>query len=251
MAKIIEERPYLWATHIWNMFDFGCDARDEGGVKGRNNKGLVTIDRKVKKDSFYLYKAYWSDEKFVHICSKRYAQRTDDQITLKVYTNCDTVALYDGEELLEEKEGNKIIVFENVKLKDGFNTFVVKAEDLVDTIVLEKVAAPNETYIYVDTAKTGVTNWFDDVDFTKVKEMEFKEGYYSIRDKISEILKNEEAEDVIVNGLSSMLGMKIKASMLNVMGAKSVEELSGLAGDKKIPDGAMEYINEQLQMIKK
>ena len=87
LAKVIDERPWLWATHVWNMFDFGCDARDEGGVKGRNNKGLMTLDRKIRKDAFYLYKAYWSDEEFVHLCSRRYAQRTGEETTVKVYSN--------------------------------------------------------------------------------------------------------------------------------------------------------------------
>ncbi|MWK60556.1 glycoside hydrolase family 2 protein, partial [Pseudomonas otitidis] len=60
MAKMIAERPWLWATHVWNMFDFAADGRDEGGKNGENQKGLVTFDRKIKKDAFYLYKAYWS-----------------------------------------------------------------------------------------------------------------------------------------------------------------------------------------------
>ena len=73
--KIFSKRPYLWSTYVWNMFDFGANIRDEGGVKGRNNKGLITYDRKIKKDAFYMYKANWSDEKFVHITSKRFVDR--------------------------------------------------------------------------------------------------------------------------------------------------------------------------------
>ena len=72
LIKQLFSRKYLWATHVWNMFDFGADARAEGGENGQNHKGLVTFDRKTKKDSFYLYKAWWSKEKFVHIASKRY-----------------------------------------------------------------------------------------------------------------------------------------------------------------------------------
>ena len=85
LAQVFEDRPWVWATHCWNMFDFGCAARNEGGVAGRNNKGLMTIDRKTKKDSFYIYKAWWSDEPFVHICSKRYADRTENEIEVKVH----------------------------------------------------------------------------------------------------------------------------------------------------------------------
>ena len=56
MLRMIEERPWLWATHVWNLFDFAADGRDEGGKHGENQKGLVTIDLKTKKDAFYLYK---------------------------------------------------------------------------------------------------------------------------------------------------------------------------------------------------
>lgn len=61
---MLEERPWIWSSHVWNMFDFGCAARNEGGVAGRNNKGLMTIDRKVKKDSYYIYQAYWNKNRW-------------------------------------------------------------------------------------------------------------------------------------------------------------------------------------------
>ena len=72
ILEMIDKRPYLWATHVWNMFDFGADGRDEGGKNGENQKGLVTFDRKERKDAFYLYKAAWNKkEPFVHICGRR------------------------------------------------------------------------------------------------------------------------------------------------------------------------------------
>ncbi|MGN0572377.1 MAG: glycoside hydrolase family 2 protein, partial [Acutalibacteraceae bacterium] len=75
LIKQLFTRPYIWATHVWNMFDFGADARNEGGENGQNHKGLITFDRKYKKDAFYAYKAWLSDEPFVHICGKRYVDR--------------------------------------------------------------------------------------------------------------------------------------------------------------------------------
>ena len=100
MAKMIGERPYLWATHVWNLFDFAADGRDEGGKHGVNQKGLVTIDRKLKKDAFYLYKAYWSKTPFVHVCGRRYVDRTEDVTEIKVYSNEQSVTLFvDGVEL--------------------------------------------------------------------------------------------------------------------------------------------------------
>ena len=74
------------------MYDFAADARDQGGEPGMNHKGLVTFDRKTKKDSFYIYKAWWSDEPFVHICSKRFADRTQSEIEVKVYSTRRTSA---------------------------------------------------------------------------------------------------------------------------------------------------------------
>ena len=104
------------------MFDFGANIRDEGGVKGRNNKGLVTYDRKIKKDAFYMYKAHWSDEKFVHITSKRFVDRAEDKINVKVYSNCSEVTLYvNGKELESKTSDDRIFIFENVVLQDGIN----------------------------------------------------------------------------------------------------------------------------------
>ena len=82
MAQVFEDRPWVWASHVWNMFDFGCAARNEGGVSGRNNKGLVTMDRKTKKDSYFVYQAYWTQTPMVHIAGRRHAQRAEGAHTL-------------------------------------------------------------------------------------------------------------------------------------------------------------------------
>ena len=99
---MIAERPWLWATHVWNMFDFAADGRDEGGKHGENQKGLVTFDRKLKKDPFYLYKAYWSKEPFVHLCGSRYVDRAEDVTEIKVYSNLPEVSLYKDGQLVEK-----------------------------------------------------------------------------------------------------------------------------------------------------
>ena len=111
MVKMLMERDYIWSSHVWNMFDFGCAARDEGGVAGRNNKGLVTIDRKIKKEAFYLYKAYWSNEPFVYVCGRRYAQRAGETTTVKVYSNQPSVQLYvDGALFCRTKRRESICI---------------------------------------------------------------------------------------------------------------------------------------------
>ena len=162
MAKIISERPWLWATHLWNMFDFGCDARDEGGVKGRNNKGLVTFDRKTYKDAFYLYKAYWSDEPFVHLCSKRFARRTGDVARIKVYSNAPSVTLMVNGKAFATRKGDKVFTFDGVPLaKYTFITAV--AGDCSDSMTLQQVASPEQSYILPRDASAAniAANWFN------------------------------------------------------------------------------------------
>ncbi len=144
MLKCFEKRPFMWATHVWNMFDFAADARDQGGEPGMNHKGLVTFDRKTKKDSFYLYKAYWSDEPFVHICGKRQADRVGDQLALKVYSNQPKVALYVGDKLVSEAQGDKIFRF-TVPM-DGDVSVRMVAGACEDSAAFRKVDTPNPQY---------------------------------------------------------------------------------------------------------
>ena len=144
MLRCFEHRPFLWATHVWNMFDFAADARDQGGEPGMNHKGLVTFDRKTKKDSFYIYKAWWSDEPFVHICGSRYVDRPESTIKVKVYSNQGRVALYANGKLVEEKAGDKVFEFKvplegNVELK-------AVAGNCTDLCAVRRVSAPNPAY---------------------------------------------------------------------------------------------------------
>ena len=111
LIRFIEKRPWMWATHVWNMFDFAADARNQGGEPGMNHKGLVTFDRKTKKDSFYLYKSYWNPEPMVHICSKRYRNRAEEMTTVKVYSNQSVVSLYCNGELLATQSGDHVFTF--------------------------------------------------------------------------------------------------------------------------------------------
>ena len=146
LARVFAQRPWVWGSYVWNMFDFGAAARNEGGVAGRNNKGLVTMDRKIKKDSYYVYKAYWTKEPMVHICGKRYAQRSGETTQIRVYSNQPTVALYVNGELLEVQSADKVFVF-TAALKPGMNTIVARAGDATDTAVLEKVEKEPDIYI--------------------------------------------------------------------------------------------------------
>ena len=144
MLKVIEDRDYLWATHVWNMFDFAADARNQGGEPGMNHKGLVTFDRKTKKDSFYLYKSYWTDEKFVYIALKRFANRCGKTTEVKVYSNCDEISLYNNGNLIGTKKGHKVFKFE-IEMSEK-NELVAKSGDLSDSTVINKVKKPDPAY---------------------------------------------------------------------------------------------------------
>ena len=156
MLKCFDRHPWLWATHVWNMFDFAADARDQGGEPGMNHKGLITFDRKTKKDSFYLYKAWWSEENFVHICSKRFTDRTEKEIEVKVYSNQNSVALYADGKKLAEQTGKHIFRF-RVPLHGKVELKAV-AGDCIDTACFRSVATPNPGYKLVKT-KSKSANW--------------------------------------------------------------------------------------------
>ena len=157
MAKMIAERPWLWATHVWNMFDFAADGRDEGGKNGENQKGLVTFDRKIKKDAFYLYKAYWSREPFVHTCGSRYVDRAEDVTEVKVYSNLPQVSLYVDGRLQETQTGDKVFIF-RVPVT-GKHSVEARAEGYSSAILIRKVDQPNPAYAMAN--RQAVNNWFD------------------------------------------------------------------------------------------
>ena len=156
MLRCFKRHPWMWATHVWNMFDFAADARDQGGEPGMNHKGLVTFDRKTKKDSFYLYKAWWSDEAFVHICSKRFVERTGSTATVKVYSNQSTVALYVNGNKVGEQTGEHVFTFK-VPLNGELHIQAV-AGDRTDESVIRHVDTPNPEYKLLKT-KSKSANW--------------------------------------------------------------------------------------------
>lgn len=258
LLRIFAERPYLWATHVWNMFDFGVDGRNEGGVAGRNNKGLVTYDRKIKKDSFYIYKAYWTTDPFVHITSKRYYYRAEKTTTVKVYSNCDKVTLYVNGKEFATQEGKYIFTFE-VPLKIlGATKIKAVSGDVSDEASIKYVRKPYQGYILKTEAKVG--NWFD-----KNNEFDFKfpEGYFSIKDKLGNIMATEEGE-ALINSLidrvvkimmsgpdsQSKGEVKISKGMMKLASSMTIERIAGLAGDKVTADMLFE-VNEMLNKIKK
>ncbi|WP_234312036.1 glycoside hydrolase family 2 protein [Streptomyces griseus] len=126
--KQLTQRPYIWGTFVWAMFDFASDGRNEGGQPGLNDKGPVTHDRLIRKDAFYWYEANWAGTPTLHITSRRWTQRTDAAAELKVYSNADTVtATLNGAALGTLSSGDHIFVWADVTLRPGQNTVAVTA----------------------------------------------------------------------------------------------------------------------------
>ena len=254
MAKVLDERPWLWSSHVWNMFDFGCAARDEGGVVGRNNKGLVTMDRRTKKDSYYIYQAYWTEKPMVHICGKRYAQRAGESTEVRVYSNQPSVALYLNEELVEEQSAEKVFVF-RVALKDGFNTLLAAAGNVKDTATLEKVEKEPAVYVLpeVNERAEGVANWFSSVgEMDLSAPMEFPEGKYSIKDSMEELAKNPKALEIVSTAVKLTTNMKVAPGegMWDMMKTMSLEGMSNMMSSM-VPEGFLESVNAKLTKIDK
>ena len=250
MAKVLDERPWIWSSHVWNMFDFGCAARDEGGVAGRNNKGLITMDRKTKKDSYYIYKAYWNPEPMVHLCGKRYAQRAGEEREIKVYTNQDSVTLYmNGEEVGTQAPVDHIAIF-TVNMKDGENIFLAVAGEVKDTMTIEKVEVEPEIYVLPgqDEGEGGAANWFvaeGDVDLEDDSPMEFPEGKLSIKSTIGQIYKNEAAWEFFSKMTQGKVGPDMP--MWGMMENFAVEMMLGMAGN--LPEAAIKALNKQLNQF--
>ena len=159
MLRMIEARPYLWATHVWNLFDFAADGRDEGGKHGENQKGLVTFDRTLRKDAFYLYKAAWNrKEAFVHLCGKRYVNRCEEETEIRVYSNQPHIKLYVDGAFIGEQDGRTVFRFRIPLL--GEHLVEAFAGEVHDSMCIRRVSEPDESYIF-NKAAVSVTNWFD------------------------------------------------------------------------------------------
>ncbi len=250
LIKQFFSRKYLWATHVWNMFDFGADARNEGGENGQNHKGLVTFDRKYKKDSFYAYKAWLSDEPFVHICGKRYVDRVEDTTKVTVYSNLPEVELFaNGVSLGKQSCPEHFFYFEVPNV--GETTLVAVAGDRKDESHIRKVAEFNDAYRLKE--KGAILNWFD---------ITAPEGYFSLNDKLSDILASVQGK-LLFAGLGAKLmksmkggkaaGFEINEGMMQMMGGFTVIRLTNLmstAGVTLTKEDLLD-LNAKLNKIKK
>ena len=226
LIKQFYTRKYMWATHVWNMFDFGADSRNEGGENGQNHKGLITFDRKYKKDSFYAYKAWLSDEPFVHICSKRYVDRVEETTKVTVYSNQPEVELFaNGVSLGKQTSPEHFFYFEVPNT--GETNLVAIAGECRDESFLRKVEVFNEEYRLKE--KGAILNWFDVVA---------PEGYYSLNSKIEDIVKSEEGarvfSEIMAPAVGGIMGGKSEQTdmgpMMKMLGSFTVLRLTSLLG---------------------
>ena len=245
ILKLIDERPWLWCTYVWNMFDFAADGRDEGGKRGENQKGLVTMDRKIKKDAFYAYKAAWSKDPFVYVCGHRYVNRAEDVTKVKVYSNQSEVTLYvDGQEA-GSQTGSRVFEFE-VPIT-GEHVIEARSGECTDSITVKKVAEPDPSYVFI---KREVVNWFD--------KDTFKPENYSIQDKLGVLMADPRTSPIVgrlmAQASASRGDVAQSASgnenLARMMGQMSLAGLLKKAGDAVSPE-AIEALNTALQKIPK
>ena len=221
LIKQLYSRKYMWATHVWNMFDFGADARAEGGENGQNHKGLMTMDRKYKKDSFYAYKAWLrspEEAPFVHICSKRYVDRVEDVTKITVYSNLPEVELFVNGESVGKKTAPDHFFYFDVK-NVGTSNIKAVAGDCSDESVINKVDTFNEEYRLVE--KGVILNWFD------IKEIE---GRLSLNSKMSDVISTLRGKLIFAKIMGKMMGGKKKGDKPKAMGFEITPDLMAMMG---------------------
>ena len=260
MLKTFAARPYLWATHQWNCFDFAADARNEGGVQGRNNKGLITYDRKEKKDAFYVYKAWWNPEPMVFVSGGRFVNRGPEaERNVIVYTNCESVTLVvNGKDVETKQAVDHMIVFENAVV-DGENVITAYSGDVkANTITLQGVAEHDYSYDLPEGNQGA--NWFDDPAAIAARTaFKYPKGYYSIKDKVGVLMANPETAAILGEVLAKAMGgagdlmgggMEMGESMKEFMNMMRLSDMLKMLG-AGFPAEAKLQLNEALTKIKK
>ena len=259
MLKTFATRPYLWATHQWNCFDFAADARNEGGIQGRNNKGLITYDRKTRKDAFYIYKAWWNPEPMVFVSGGRFVNRAPEERNVIVYTNCDEVTLViNGEAVATKQAVDHMVTFENVALKDGENTVSAYSGDVKgNQITLCAVAKHDYSYDLPDGNQGA--NWFDDPAAVAMKKaFKYPKDAYSIKDKMGALMENPQTAAILgglmekfMGGNAMMASMgQMSEEMMGFMKAMRLSDALKMAGDAVSMEAKL-ALNQALNQVKK
>ena len=258
LIKQLFTRDYLWATHVWNMFDFGADARAEGGENGQNHKGLITFDRKYKKDAFYAYKAWLSEDPFVHICGKRYVDRVEEVTRVTVYSNLPKVELLVNGKSLGVKESSEHFFYFEVP-NVGESNIVAVAGDCSDESFLRKVEEPNPDYVLKEVG--AILNWFD------IKEIE---GRLSINDTIGDVMKSFRGKMILMcfamklmremkknnpgsGGKNKAAGFEMSGPMLQMLNGFTILRAVNMGGGMglKVSKEELLALNSKLNRVKR
>ena len=257
MLKTFATRPFLWATHQWNCFDFAADARNEGGVQGRNNKGLVTYDRKTKKDAYYIYKAWWNPEPMVYVSGCRFVNRAPGERNIIVYTNCDEVTLVvNGVEVATKKAEDHMIVFENAVV-DGENIVTAYAGEVKSNEVKFNGVADHDYSYDLPEGNQGA-NWFDDPKLVEMKKaFKYPKDAFSIKDKMGALMDHPEASKLLNNLLQAHMGsnafvssMGVSPELMTFMRNMRLNDALKMAGDAVSMEMKLQ-LNLALNAIKK
>lgn len=246
LLNLIDASPYLWATHVWNLADFAADGREEGGRPGRNQKGLVTFDRTLKKDAFFLYKAAWSEEPFVHLCGRRYVDRPEDVTEVTVYSNQAEVELWCDDRLVDQQSASRIFRFK-ITLS-GEHKITARSGELNDSMIIRKVDQPNPDYVLPHGT---LANWFDE-------ELDNPAGYYSINDTLGDIKRSPRGGELVQQLLDQAAAsrgdvakdVRLPEGMQAIVDRMTVVSLLRHAGDS-IPPEQVVALNRELNTIER
>ena len=243
LLQMMEARPFLWGSYVWNMFDFAADARNEGGSAGINNKGLVSFDRQTRKDAFYLYKAAWSREPFVHLCGHRFTDRTGETTQVKVYSNQSAVSLYVNGALFETQRGSRTFVF-TVPLA-GEMRIAARARAFEDEITIRKVQEPNQSYVL---PSREIVNWLDQ------EVLPQPEGFFSVYDTVGALCKSPTGLAFMIEMMSGNNGTNIQVPFDETMRDMMKNETLVSIISRRFPKNARErlvQVNALLNTIAK
>ena len=256
LIKQLFSRQYMWATHVWNMFDFGADARAEGGENGQNHKGLITFDRKYKKDAFYAYKAWLNPEPMIHLCGKRYIDRVEDVTKVTVYSNQPKVELFANGVSVGVKEAADHFFYFDVP-NVGETKLVAVAGELKDESIIRKVDVFNEDYRLKEQG--AVLNWFDVIEI---------EGRLSLNSKMSEIMATFRGKLALAGVFKKIMkgmrggkkgekkqaaGFELTDDLMQMMGGFTLLRMSSMMGMMNVSFTKEELLklNKKLNRIKK
>jgi beta-galactosidase len=252
--RTINEKEFVIGGYVWSLFDFGSDLRNEGGKKGQNQKGLISIDRTLKKDAFYLYKAYWSKCPFVKLAGSRFMNRHKESNEIIVFSNLPKVILKRNGGLVEESNGDlPVRRFSNIKLdfgKNYFETIAFDADGIAyhDEMILNYVAEADLSYIMQENKLTNhVVNWFKKFDLTSIGEVKINKGYYSTFDTIESIYANGAAREVFQKYFGNIMEKEPYCSMKGLMTINSMSKRSRF----HMPKELLDVINRELNVIAK